>query len=275
MQQKLFRIFNKDKNIIIGTIHFPPLLGYKEFPGFDIALENALTDLKAYENGGVDGIIFENNYDFPHKEFVDHSIAASMLYLGEKIRLATTLPVGISVLWNDYKTALSIAKIINLQFIRTPVFVDIVETQYGEIKGEPQKIKTYQKKIGAEDIILLTDIHVKHAKLLSQNNLEESAKLAVEAGSDALIVTGKWTGDPPDLNELKSLRKAVDSFPILIGSGVSKDNIRDLFTLADGCIVSTSLKNGQNKQHEVNVKSYDQRIVGQKVKELVTKLKEL
>ena len=44
-----------------------------------------------------------------------------MTFIGEKLRKATKLPLGISVLWNDYDAALSIAKILNLQFIRIPL----------------------------------------------------------------------------------------------------------------------------------------------------------
>ena len=31
--------FTKDSNILIGAIHFPPLLGYSEFPGMATALD--------------------------------------------------------------------------------------------------------------------------------------------------------------------------------------------------------------------------------------------
>ncbi len=133
MQNKIYKIFKRNKNIIIGAIHLPPLLGYPEYQGFKTALKNALADMRALEKGGVDGIIFENNYDIPHKIFADSSVVASMTYLGEQIKKAIKLPLGISVLWNDYYTALSIAKILNLQFVRIPVFVDNVKTDYGII----------------------------------------------------------------------------------------------------------------------------------------------
>ncbi|MBU4579717.1 BtpA/SgcQ family protein [Patescibacteria group bacterium] len=265
---KFKKIFKKDKNIIIGVIHFPPLLGYPDFPGFKIALNNALKDLSAFEKGGVDGIIFENNYDIPHKTFVDFSVVASMTFLGEKIRNNTKLPLGISVLWNDYRAALLIAKILNLQFIRIPVFVDKVKTNYGIIEGEAKKIIKYRKTIKAENVAIFTDIHVKHAKLLSKNNIITSAKLAIKNHSDAIIVTGKWTGQSPNLEELKKIKNSVGSFPILIGSGVNKNNIKSLFKYANGTIVSTFLKKGSLKKEEINVKSYEQRISKNKVKEL-------
>jgi membrane complex biogenesis BtpA family protein len=264
---KLKKIFKEDRNIIIGAIHFPPLLGYPNFPGFKVALKNALKDLKAFEKGGVDGIIFENNYDVPHKIFVDPRVIASMTYLGEKIKASTKLPVGISVLWNDYKTALSIAKILDLQFVRIPVFVDKVKTDYGVIKGEAEKIIKYRKSIGAENVALFTDIHVKHAKLLSKYNVQTSARLAIGNKSDVIIITGKWTGQIPNVDELKKVRKKVEDFPILVGSGLDKNNIKSIFKYANGTIVSTSLKSG-HKTREVNVKSYKQRIDIKKVKDL-------
>ncbi len=250
----------------------PPLLGYKNFPGFNVALKNALDDLKAFENGGANGIIFENNYDIPHKIFVDASIISAMTSLGKKLREATYLPLGISVLWNDYRAALSIAKTLNLQFIRVPVFVDKVKTSYGIVKGEPKKVIDFRKSINAENIAIFTDIHVKHAKLLSKNDLITSAKLAIKNKSDAVIITGKWTGDAPAIERIKSLRKSIGTFPILVGSGTDKDNIKTLFQFANGAIISTSLKNGLRKNGEINVKPYAQRINPNKVRSLINSI---
>jgi membrane complex biogenesis BtpA family protein len=260
------KIFGKTRAITIGAIHFPPLLGYRDFPGFKIAERNALRDLRAFELAGFDGIIFENNYDIPHREFVDPAVIASLTYLGMSIKTATRLPVGISVLWNDYLTALSIAKTLGLAFIRIPVFVDRVKTAYGVIKGDPGKIIDARKRLQAEDIALLTDIHVKHAKLLSSYSLTESADQAIKHGSDGLIITGQWTGDAPQMQELSDLRGHVGAFPIFAGSGADKENICGICKLANGAIVSTSLKNGNAYAHNANIKLYSQRISKDKAK---------
>jgi len=269
----LSKIFKKNKNIVIGAVHLPPLLGYKDFPGFSVALKNALADLRAFENGGVDGIIFENNYDIPHKIFVDASIISSMTFLGEKLRKATCLPLGISVLWNDYRTALSIAKTLNLQFIRVPVFVDTVKTGYGVVEGAPKKVIDFRKSVGGENIAIFTDIHVKHAELLSKHDLITSAKLAIKNKSDAIIITGKWTGNAPSVSEVEHLRKKTGAFPILIGSGIDNTNAKTLFRFTNGAIVSTSLKSGTKKSGQVNVKSYAQRINQNKVEKLIESLR--
>lgn len=268
----LQKIFQKDKHIVIGVIHLPALLGYAEFPGFDVAIDNALQDLHAFEDSGVDGIIFENNYDLPHKIFVDPPIISALTFIGAIIKTATRLPIGISVLWNDYRTALSIAKILNLDFIRIPVFVDDVQTEYGNVYGNPADVLAFRKSIHAEHVALFTDIHVKHATLLSQHTLLESADLAISNGSDALILTGKWTGNAPKIDELEQLRQHIGDFPVLIGSGLDENNVSQLFAFANGGIVSTSLKTETQKFHETNIKSYEERIDGEKVKILMQKI---
>ncbi len=265
------KIFGREKNIVIGAIHFPPLLGRKDFPGFDIALTNALADLASFEKGGVDAVIVENNYDLPHTEKIDESAVASLTYLAEQIFKRATVPVGISVLWNDYRAALAIAKTVGLRFVRVPVFVDDVRTDYGEIFGKPDDVTAFRKAIGAEHIALFTDIHVKHATIISAHSIEESANQAIAAGSDALIVTGKWTGMAPDLKELASVRKTVGEFPIFCGSGVDAHNINDLYALANGSIVSTSLKKS-TAEHAVNVRPYEARVDEEKVRDLVSKV---
>ena len=267
------KIFKRAERIVIGVIHFPPLIGYPKFPGLDVALQNALKDLRAFERGGVDGIMFENNYDIPHREQVDPGVVAAMTYLGGALRSEMSLPLGVSVLWNDYRAALGIAKVLGLEFVRIPVFVDKVSTDYGVFMGVAREARQYRKHIMADDVAILADVHVKHARLLSKASLETSATRAVAAGADALILTGHRTGAPPDEEEVGRVREAVGRFPIFIGSGVTTGNARSLLKYSNGVIVSTSLKRGGIKSGEINVKSYTQRIDAKKVRTLVSQVK--
>jgi len=263
--QNMQKIFGKKRRIVIGALHFPPLLGYKDFPGFSHALKNAVADLRALEAGGVDGVIFENNYDIPHREFVAPETIAAMTYLGGELRSRTKLPLGVSVLWNDYKTALSIAKVLGLQFVRVPVFVDTVQTSYGVIRGDAQDVVAYRDFIGAGGVALFADIHVKHSKILSRYSLVASARLALRRGADAVIVTGRWTADAPVLEDIKKVRSNIGAAPLFVGSGADAANISELFEFSSGVIVGTSLKKGKKSRSEVNVKGWNQRIDGKEV----------
>lgn len=261
------------KTLLIGALHFPPLLGYPDFPGYETAFKNALFDLQALEKGSVDAIIVENNYDIPHKACIAPETAECMKILTQRLQKHTKLPIGISVLWNDYKTALSIAKELDLSFIRVPVFVDDVETNYGKMFGNPKDVIATRKALKADDVAIFADIHVKHSTIISKHSIEESARLAIKEGADAIIVTGKWTGDAPDLAKLTAVRKAVGDFPIFCGSGIDETNVAELSKITNGAIVSTSLKEGSTDTKQINMKPYDARISEKKTRRLVEAVK--
>ncbi len=257
---------------IIGALHFMPLLGTKNFSSLDTVLKNAIQDANALERGGVNGIIVENNYDIPHKILVDSETIAAMTYLTTKVAETTKLNLGVSVLWNDYKAAFSIAKVIGGSFIRIPAFVDDVLTSYGKVNQVAKEALIYKKQIHAENILIFADVHVKHSQMIDQNkSLEKSIKEAVANHADAIIITGNWTGDSPKVDELMKSKQIAKTVPIILGSGVNKDNIHLLKKYSDAAIVGTSLKAGHNKKkgQEVNIKNYNQRIEIKKVKNFV------
>jgi membrane complex biogenesis BtpA family protein len=260
------------KKLLIGAIHLPPTPGYDEYPGFETSLKNALEDLNALERGGMNSIIIENNYDIPHKETVSQETIDEMISIGREISKETKLPIGVSVLWNDFESAFKIAKEIGAKFIRVPVFVDKVETNYGIMEPKHNEVISIQKKLGCEHIKIYADIHVKHSKILSDYSVKESAELAIKNGADVLIVTGSWTGDSPDIKDLVEVKKISKDVPVICGSGVNSENIRDLFKISDGAIISTSLKEDSDKIHTENVKPYDIRISEEKTKELTGSL---
>ncbi len=273
--EKFKNIFGKEKNVIIGALHFDPLLGYNDHPGKQILKKHAICDLKALIGGGVDSIIIENNYDYPHKEKISAQNREYMVDLGKEISTDCPLPLGVSVLWNDYESAFYIAKKIGAKFIRVPVFVDDVETSYGKFLADADEVINARKAKSADDILIFADIHVKHATILNNRPIEESAKDAIKRGADALIVTGNWTGDSPDQEDLKKIQESIGQFPIIIGSGLNVKNAQSLLKYSSGAIVSTSIKEGHSRKKEVNIKSWQQRISREKTNKLMLVIKKL
>ncbi|MBS3085579.1 hypothetical protein J4225_02740 [Candidatus Pacearchaeota archaeon] len=196
-----------------------------------------------------------------------------MKKLTKEIIQISKIPVGVCVLWNDFGSALAIAKETGAQFIRVPVFVDNVKNIFGEVKANPEAVISARKKLGTENVLIFADIQVKHAEMTDKDKkLEESARQAKEKGADAIIVTGKWTGDAPILMDLQKARKGVGKeFPIIIGSGADSQNINKLFEIADAAIISTSLKEGESKspEQERNLKPCTAKVDSNKVKEFM------
>lgn len=61
--------------------------------------------------------------------------------------------------------------------------------------------------------------------------------------SDALIITGTWTGLPPSLVDCKKIKK-IANIPVLVGSGLTAKNVNTFFKYCGGAIVGTSIKTG-------------------------------
>ena len=227
---------------IIAMIHLPPLIGYKGYPGFEFIKKKTLEEVKILSSSGVHSIMVENNYDIPHKEFVDPEVAVMTAVLTQLVVDHTMLPVGINVLWNDYRSALGICATTGARFMRIPAFVDDVRTVYGDMKQRAEETVAYQKKLGLSKVAIFADVQVKHSEMIDKNKpLSLSVKQAYEKGAQAIIVTGRWTGDAPKLDDLEVARKTAGRRPILIGSGSTPKNLEALFKFTDGVIVGTSI----------------------------------
>ncbi len=265
----------KKKKIVVGALHFSPSPGFDGFDSTKNAFKRARADYDALIEGGVDAIIVENNYDLPHRIEVGSETVAFMTKLTSELIQRKQFSLGISVLWNDYRAALAIAKVINAQFIRVPAFVDSVKTSYGVAKAVGDRVKIYRHLIGADKVAIFADVHVKHAEMLDKSKtLEQSIHEAEKAGADGIIITGKWTGDAPILDDLIRAKKTT-RLPILVGSGSTTENVSSLLKYADGLIVSTSLKTGSltNQKNNPNLKSFEQRISRKKTMKLMKQVK--
>lgn len=252
----------------IGVIHFPPLPGNQDAPCIETVICNALHDLQAFEVGGMEGVIIENNYDLPHRMEIAPETLEAFLSIGQQIRDATMLSLGVCVLWNDYKAALSIAKHIHADFVRIPAYVDCMRTEYGVAEACAIDALRYRDEIGASHVAILADVHVKHAELISSGHLSASVEMATKQGANGIVITGRWTGDPPTIDDLHTAKIHAGGIPIYAGSGVSSSNVRSILAEADGFIASTSLKERGHGEHRQNIVDWSRRISVDRVQDL-------
>lgn len=80
--------------------------------------------------------------------------------------------------------------------------------------------------------------------------LLETAKAAEFFDSDGLILTGSATAVPADCGELEVLKKNC-SLPIIIGSGVTRNNLKE-YMQADALIIGSHFKDGGDWRNPVN-----------------------
>jgi membrane complex biogenesis BtpA family protein len=165
-----------------------------------------------------------------------------MAAAGRAIRQAVKLPIGFNVLRNDARAGLALCAVCGGAFIRVNVHTGAMLTDQGLIEGNAYDTLRYRQRICPQAQIF-ADVHVKHAVPLGNWTIEDAARDTVERGLvDALIVSGAGTGLATDLADVERVRRTCPKTKILLGSGVTLENVHDFLPVADGFIAASSLK---------------------------------
>lgn len=225
-------------------IHLPALPGS---PAAEHSLATiitlASTDAQVLEQAGFTALMVENFGDAPFRATrVDPHTVSCMTVVGQALRAATRLPIGVNVLRNDPLAALAVAAACGAAFVRINVHCGVYATDQGIIEGRADETLRYRRLLGTTTAIF-ADVHVKHARPLSTTSIGDAAEETAYRGrADALIVSGTATGKPTDLADVRAVKAAVADRPVYIGSGATADNIGAVLAIADGAIVGTAIK---------------------------------
>lgn len=236
-------LFHASSFPVIGMIHFSPLEESQGYSGYQVILERAHYDLAALLKGGVDAVMFENNFDTPKFEQLPPSSARQFEELIKKFSSSLTIPWGLSPLWNDYRLGFRLCKKYGGKMVRVPVFTDSVETVYGIFEADPDAVLRAREEELAQEVEIWADVQVKHAKMLKPRPFIDSVRDTIARGVEGIIVTGQWTGDPPSVEQCKEAHEVVNHrASVLTGSGMMPENISSFRPFLDGCIVGTAFK---------------------------------
>lgn len=230
----------------VGMVHLQALPGAPLWRGDLAAVRRlALQDAAALIEGGFGALMVENYHDIPfHPGRVPaETVAAMAVVIAALAAEFPGLPLGVNVLRNDVASALGIAAATGAGFVRVNVHTGAAVTDQGTIEGQAWQTLRLRRQLQAEQVAILADLRVKHARPLAQRPLAEEAQdLRLRGLADAVIITGAATGSGASPDELAQARAALPDCPLLVGSGLGVDTVGDFFPAADACIVGSSLK---------------------------------
>lgn len=219
-----------------------PLPGSPLYDGDDQrVLDQALADLEMYSNAGVDSILFENDHDLPYiQPPLDETGIALMTRIVKEARRRFEKPIGIQMLEAANITSLEIAAAAELDYIRVEAFVFAHVGGSGVINGSAGKLLRRRKALGAEEVKVFADVKKKHGShsLTIDLDIRDEIMQAEFFLADGVIVTSQFTGINPDKEDLVKAKRATN-LPVLIGSGMTAENIHEYLPLADGFIVGS------------------------------------
>ncbi|MET9301315.1 BtpA/SgcQ family protein [Micromonospora aurantiaca] len=247
---------------VIACVHLLPTPGSPNYGGgIEQLYESAIGEAEAFLNNGVDALIVENFRDGPfYPGPVPPATVATVAGVTREIVRMASVPVGVAVLRNDAAAALSIAVATNASFIRVNVHIGAVLSAQGILTGSSHETLRLRRALNS-NVAVFADAGVKHSQPFAYPDLATEVR-DLSSVSDGVIISGELTGIETSPSDLLAARRATKA-TILAGSGVTAENLPDVFDAADGFIVGSYFKAdglASNPIDEARVKEFMERV---------------
>jgi uncharacterized protein len=228
---------------VIAMLHFPALPGrprHNRELGRSHLVDVVGRDLETLQGAGVDGVLSCNEADIPYQLAVGPEIPAAMAAVIGELRTSVKVPFGVNILW-DAKATLALARATGATFIRE-VLTGVYESDLGMICPSIGDLAGYRTAIGGDDVALFDNISPEFSSAIGTRGIADRARGAAFLGVDAILISGPAAGVPFAMSDLVTAKDAVSDVPVFANTGVSVERLDEIFAVADGVIVGTSLK---------------------------------
>ena len=240
MTAKFSQVFGVARPVI-GMVHLGALPGSPlHDPDADLVAA-ARADLTALQDAGFDAVMFGNENDRPYEFAVDTASTATMAAIIGALRREITVPFGVNVLWDPMSTV-ALGAATGASFVRE-IFTGTYASDMGPWTPDAGKAMRYRDRLGRSDMAMLYNVSAEFAHSLDARSLPDRARSAVFSSiPDAVLVSGQITGEAAALSDLEAVKAVLPDTPVMANTGVKHETIADVLSIADGCIVGSSLK---------------------------------
>lgn len=251
--EKHRKTFNTDKPII-GCVHLTAMPGtpyYDKSYSIEEQIERAKREAKILQDLGFDAIVFANEADRPYLTEVGPEVIANYVRIASAVIEDIKIPYGCGVLI-DPKATIAVANAIGAKFVRTYVS-NSYETTFGLQRFHPGEIFRYIKMIEADDVSIYTYFEA-HAgvELDTRDILDQISSAFVSMPISGMLIGGPRAGLPPKVSKMAEVKNKYPDYPLIMGSGSNKDNIKEMLEYCDGVIVGTTIKKDQYLYNEID-----------------------
>ncbi|MDO9545413.1 MAG: BtpA/SgcQ family protein [Pelolinea sp.] len=250
---------------VVAMCHLNALPGDPYFDkksGMKAVIEWARKDILALQNGGVDAVMFSNEFSLPYLTKVETVTTAAMARIIGELMSDIRIPFGVNVLW-DPKASLDLAVSVGAKFVRE-IFSGVYASDFGLWDTNCGETIRHQHAIGAEDVKLLFNIVPEAARYIGNRDIVEIARSTVfNHRPDALCVSGLTAGVETDVQTLMKVKEAVPDTVVFANTGVRLENAKAQLSIADGVVVGTTFKKDgifENHVDEDRVKEFMDKI---------------
>ncbi len=192
----------------------------------EAVMKRMIEETDIYYRNGVDAVLVEDYYGS------EKNCEQALKYLYENM---PDKLYGVNIL-GDYKKAFELAEKYCADFVQ-------IDSVCGHL--DPIRDDFYAKELIARmkdrNFQVLGGLRFKYQPVRSCRTLKQDAELAVNR-CDAVVTTGEGTGMDCPTEKLEDFRNALGRFPLIVGAGVTADNVCEKLKIADGVIIGSWLK---------------------------------
>lgn len=248
-------VFAKPKPVI-AMLHLSALPGdpgYDSVAGVEAVVTRARRELVGLQEGGVDGVMFSNEFSLPYLTKTEPITAITMARVIGELLPEISAPYGVNVLW-DARASIDLAVATGAQWVRE-IFTGVYASDFGLWNTNVGEVARHRARIGAAGVKLLYNIVPESAQYLADRDLASITKTTVFATSpDALCVSGPTAGASTDIQALKTVKANAGATPVFVNTGMRADTAEQALSVADGAVVGTFFKTNGVFENEVDVR---------------------
>ena len=240
---------------IIAMCHLQAMPGdpyYDAEKGMDWVVEKAKEDLCALQDGGVDAVMFSNEFSLPYLTRVKTETVAAMARVIGELKPFIKVPFGVNVLW-DPIASLDLAIATGALFVRE-IMSGVYASDFGLWNTNTGETARHQDRLDAKNVKLLYYIVPEAAKYLADRDIKMVAKTTVfNCRPDAICVSGATAGSATDVHVLSDVKSVLPDTVVIANTGCRKDTIEGILKIADAAVVGTTFKYDGKFENQVDV----------------------
>ena len=239
---KLFGV----KKPIIAMLHLDPLPGdprWRYGDTMESVVQHALADLKALQDGGVDGILISNEFSLPYQRHMNFVTPAAMAYVVGRLKDEIRVPFGVDCI-SDGEATIELAAAVGADFVRG-TFCGVYVGDGGLYNNDFSALLRRKAALHLDNLKMLYFINPESDRNLDTRPLADIAKSIIfKAHPDGLCISANAAGQDVDDALITSVKEANPEVVVLCNTGCRPDIIVRKLRCGDAAVVGTYFKEG-------------------------------
>lgn len=234
----------RTKKPIIAMLHLDALPGdpmYSWEGGMEAVIAHAREDLGALQDGGVDGILFSNEFSLPYERRMGFVTPASMARVIGELMGEIRVPFGVDCI-SDGLATLELAAAVGASFVRG-TFCGVYVGDGGLYNNDFSKLLRRKAALPLQSLKMLYFLNPESDRNLDTRPLEDIARSTIfKAHPDGLCISASAAGQDVDDELIAQVKSAAPDVVVLCNTGCNKDTVGRKLATADAAVVGTTFK---------------------------------